>query len=740
MLNEVHDLLHALRTAGIKLPSYHSSVVTPGKGTGPCLRIRLQQDSSISSIEALTDEEWSGLWTIMDGNQNSRPIVRLNVPLLKIPLKDAWWTSMGYTNNQKRENLSEIDKRNALKTALDTSDWSQSFTMPDDNENLKKKTPAEKASDLWTRVRDKAKKLSASLGGANDLVYVQKVFERFGKLPDLQSFASRLRSAIKSQIESGSLPIDIVEILLIGKLTLNTKKKLESSEATVQLAFDIDNGDTVYRRVTRTALEDELEAQDIRAVGNKSDGDSGKVCAYGTTEPLQNSAFPKLQLPIVAEKGTSLVSMFSEAPANTRYTLTDSAIVPVGQVLASQMAKALLWATSGEREGKTWRGVASSIFDKSREQKDLLITYVDGKPQIDAAIADFFGEDQGSVNKQFEVDSEAVCDALSAIVREIPSSKLRVFALRQVSPGQVQVVMSRTLNPMQIISGAKLWNKGAGNLPPIVVPLPKEQGKAPEDGRPMTPYPDQIVRLLSRQWIREGAKNDKQEPFTPVAGPSLGSIIDLLICEPEKYESIACDLLRRSLIQVGPLLSGLVGAIRTNKKERYEQYPLKNRYPALIACSTIGLVLYALNSRKEDYMQDSVFAVGKMLALADDIHRSYCEVVRDGSLPPSLLGNSLLSTAMENPTRAVAVLGDRLKIYIGWAKTAKEPQSADKAAKASRIAIRTARNRRAQYEAFVKSVHEQGLPTKMDDVAKAHLLLGYLASTKDNKEGGQANE
>jgi hypothetical protein len=91
---------------------------------------------------------------------------------------------------------------------------------------------------------------------------------------------------------------------------------------------------------------------------------------------------------------------------------------------------------------------------------------------------------------------------------------------------------------------------------------------------------------------------------------------------------------------------------------------LKNRYPALIACSTIGLVLYALNSRKEDYMQDSVFAVGKMLALADDIHRSYCEVVRDGSLPPSLLGNSLLSTAMENPTRAVAVLGDRLKIYL----------------------------------------------------------------------------
>ena len=136
-------------------------------------------------------------------------------------------------------------------------------------------------------------------------------------------------------------------------------------------------------------------------------------------------------------------------------------------------------------------------------------------------------------------------------------------------------------------------------------------------------------------------------------------------------------------------------------------------------------------------MQDSVFLVGKMLALADDIHRSYCEVVRGGSLPPSLLGNSLLSTAMENPTRAVAVLGDRLKIYIGWVKTAKEPQGTDKAAEESLIAIRTARNRRAQYEAFVESVHDQA---KVGRCGQSASLLGYLASTKEYKEGGQTNE
>jgi len=735
MLNEAYDLLQALYKAGVELPSYQQGIVVPGKSAGPCLRVRLQQDSSISSIEVITDEEWSGLWTIMDGNQNSHPVVRLNVPLLKIPLDDAWWTSVGYVDNPNRQHISDVEKNNAIKAALDKSDFIQSFTMSSDDENCQKKTQAEKNSDLWARVQDKSKEFSALLGGNNEVAGVQSVFERIAMLPDMQNFATRLRSAIKEQLESGNIPIDIIETLLVGKLKCVNKGRWEFSETKVQLAFDIDRGGTIYRTKTRTAMEAMLEAQNSSAPENSSLAEPIVKCAYGSDGPLQNAPFPKPRLRIVAEKGMPLVSMFSEKRADTtnkRYGLTDSAIVPVGQTLASQMAKALRWVTSDEREGKTWRGIASGIFDKTREQRDLLITYVNGKPDIDVAVADFFGTGQDSSDKQFEVDSKTVCDALSTIVRELPSSVLRVFVLRQVSPGQVQVVFSRALNPIQIVEGARLWNEGAGNLPPISVPLPKEKEKAPEEGRPVAPYPEQVVRLLSRQWIREGAKKDKQEPFTPVAGPPLGSIIDLLIREPGKYEGVARDLLRRSLIQVGPLLRGLIGAIRTNEGKRCDQYPLKNRYQALIACSTLGLVLHALNSQKEDYMQNGAFAVGKMLALADDIHRSYCEVVRDGSIPPSLLGNSLLSTAMENPARAVAVLGDRLKVYIGWAKTAKEPQGMDKEAEKKRIAVKTARKRVDQYGPIAELVADQGLPAKMDDVAKAHLVLGYLASTKEN--------
>jgi hypothetical protein len=729
MLNEAYDLLQALRKENIELPSYQQGVVTPGRGAGPCLRVLLSHDSSISSIEALADEEWSGLWTFMDGNHNSRPVIRLNFPLLQISLEDAWWTSMGYTNQQKRENIPEIDKINALKAALGNAYYYQSFTNPYSDERCKK-TPAEKASDLWARVREKSQELAVSLSGISGLENVQCVFERVGKLPDMEKLAVLLRSAISAKLESGKLPVDTIETLLVGKLKSNGGK-WELSESRVQLAFDIDRGETVYRKKTRAAIESALNSKVEGVRREKAISKSGQRCAYGSYGPLQDAAFPNPQLPIVAEKGMPLVSMFSAAAANTRYSLTDSDIIPVGRMLASQMAKALLWATSEERKGKTWRGVASGITNKKLEQKDLFIAYVDGRPQLDAVVADFFGTDQESLDKQFEVDAKSVCDALNAISKELPSSKLRILVLRQVSPGQVQVVMSRTLDPIQIITGAKVWNEGAANLPSIFVPIPsKKIDNKLEYDYPKSPYPDQIVRLLSRQWIREGAKKDNQDPCILVTGPTLGSVIDLLVREPGKYVNVARDLLRRSLIQVRPLLGGLVGAIRTNRKERYNQYPEKSRYSFLIACSTIGIVLHALNSRKEVYMTGSAFAIGRMLALADDIHRCYCEVVRDGSIPPSLLGNSLLSMAMENPTRALAVLGDRLRIYIGWVKTTKEQNGASEE---RQIAIRMARNRRLQYEDFVEKVHEQGLPTKMDDVAKAHLLLGYLASTKEEK-------
>jgi len=709
MLNEAYDLLKALENAGAELPLVHPRIRYPVTGSTNRLWVRLDSHCSFSGIHVPTNDEWSSVWTMIRTSDPGFPVWRIHEPLYAVDYDSPLWEQLSVSQQDIRLSL--------LKELL-----SENISSPSTIKELS--TVCRKAKELETYFRDKP------LG---------EMSMRFLTIADdpVQFLKELANKCLEAIIRGEVSEVDTVKLLFVGN---PPKPNGTRDDIQIQLAFDIAESSSlsIYTQANRLDVMARLPKSPAKK--DKQNRSDQTFCMYTRLPDVQESAFPSATLKIVSPRGIPIFSMKRETPTNWRYGKSGSELISVSSSVALKMTAALHWVCDESRRGKTWRGVSSGIFNKSREQRDLFIAYVDGEPQIGAPIADFFGADQDSVNKHFEVDSKAVCDALSAIAREFPSSKLQVFVLRQVSQGQVQVVLSRTLNPMQIITGSKLWNEGAGNLPPISIPLPKEKGKAPEDSRPMAPYPDQIVRLLSRQWIREGAKKDKQEPFTPVAGPSLGSVIDLLVREPGKFENIAHDLLRRCLVQIGPLLEGLIGAIRTNKKENYEQYPMGNRYPALIACSTIGLVLHALNSRKEDYMQDSVFLVGKMLALADDIHRSYCEVVRGGSLPPSLLGNSLLSTAMENPTRAVAVLGDRLKIYIGWVKTAKEPQGTDKAAEESLIAIRTARNRRAQYEAFVESVHDQGLPTKMDDVAKAHLLLGYLASTKEYKEGGQTNE
>ena len=48
-------------------------------------------------------------------------------------------------------------------------------------------------------------------------------------------------------------------------------------------------------------------------------------------------------------------------------------------------------------------------------------------------------------------------------------------------------------------------------------------------------------------------------------------------------------------------------------------------------------------------MRKPAFLIGRFLSLADTLHAEYCEVVRDGDMPPQLLGNALVPTAIQEP-------------------------------------------------------------------------------------------
>ena len=127
-------------------------------------------------------------------------------------------------------------------------------------------------------------------------------------------------------------------------------------------------------------------------------------------------------------------------------------------------------------------------------------------------------------------------------------------------------------------------------------------------------------------------------------------------------------------------------------------------------------------------MQQASFLVGRMLALADLLHREYCRHVRDGNIPPQLIGNSLMRTAMEDPQKGLARLLERMTVYQGWANTAQEGE------------LGLAKWTLGRFGQVAAHLARVDLPTRTTDAEKAQLLLGYLAREEQSETESSPNE
>ena len=202
-------------------------------------------------------------------------------------------------------------------------------------------------------------------------------------------------------------------------------------------------------------------------------------------------------------------------------------------------------------------------------------------------------------------------------------------------------------------------------------------------------------------------------------------IYDVFIPGGPRQKISTEKLLRLLLRQTTPLLIGLGGAIR-NKMDKGKQWnPFKNnaRKHGLRTVSVMGILLSKLNIRKENYMNDVPYNIGRMLALADTIHYQYCTCVRDSSVPRQLIGNSLMATALSNPERALSMLAERLRIYLAWATTAKKSGKNETKDKAIGLAGWSL----GQYGKVSSILKGKDIPRKTTDSDRAQILLGYLA-------------
>ena len=127
-------------------------------------------------------------------------------------------------------------------------------------------------------------------------------------------------------------------------------------------------------------------------------------------------------------------------------------------------------------------------------------------------------------------------------------------------------------------------------------------------------------------------------------------------------------------------------------------------------------------------MMGTAFLVGRLLSLADTLHREYCKVVRKGETPPQLIGNSFMPVAADNPQDAVDRLRERMNIYKAWADKDGNSEAKEAVGLMGDVCRQLA--------------EQSPLPKQTDAAFRAELFLGYMARLPkiDVKNGSTTNE
>lgn len=728
MLNELWHVAEKLKNANIKLQEPNPLVQPLPISEKNILRIKLNKEGKAILVEDVHNSEKDGVKRIFKASDGSFPVIKVNQPFLQLPVNTDIWEGIKTARSDKT-------RINLIKDAVKVGElrkWSE-------------------AGWQWQDSQRKADIVSNVIGDNTTCEDMKEIARRFKiALEDDTSFIADIVANTVREIQVDRLSsIKTCQEMIIGK---GKDARGRDKKISVLLILELDNDRTIHRQEIWEFLSEHLPTN--LALAEREFRHSAVFSAFGGNDALLEEPYFAVKLPVFGARFPllSMASSADKAKSNKRYGLTEYTIFPLSSSQCRSMAGVLKWLVASPRKGKTWQGMPSGRFEmdarihKKREKQDLLIVYLSENPDIDVKTASYFGTGNDITEARFEVDAKAVCDALQGIERVRPKSKLSLFLLTKASKGQAQVALSESLAVQDILDGAENWQDGALNIPEIKIYLPQSKNMlAVENVTPRAPYPDQVVRLLSRQWMRDGASpagKDKkpQKAFQELPGPNLADVLVLMLRKEGKWRESADKMLALIIQRAMPLLIGLFGARHAygprsllGVREPTYDYPRDSCEYTLRAISMIGIILNTFGYRKEVYMKDVAFQIGQALSLADTLHKDYCIVVRQGQMPNTLIGTSLMRRAMDNPTGALADLGERMMEYVRWAKIAQISNDwpADDQRK---IAISEARKRLRQYQALADSLGGAALPKEANDLMKAQLLLGFLATPPVEQE------
>jgi len=686
MLNELFELRRSMEHAGIRTTSRNKNYKQLPKY--PAIRLFLGVDGHVEDMAPLEAQETAGMrkWELSNG---------FSFPAFNAP---PLYQIIPEETNTFRSALNAVRRGTQLLTEDDLRQW------------LAKSTP------LWGK--NEKTKIDESLQ-----VISQKVVALIGPPEDIHgAFHELARRA--AQLDAKRLAEDISRLTLqkIKEQPVNAGIWLECLLVTAGvskprcLVLELADWAKTYpypanHSEMTTWINTRLMDAQNTATEQATPGTGDRLDAFGApySAARDTSKYPSVNLPRLGP--VILRAMSNETPAQQRYGRTDAASFPAGAATQQSFKDALEWIGAPSRRGIAWVDVTRSSGMKSA----LLFAYPSklAPEQDDNPYAGLFTSDMedSSREKTFEVAAQSILPTLSGLLTEEPAAELRILVLAKADKARTKVLFSRSYSVRALIDAAKDWQEGAANIPDMFWFVgPKA---APEEPcRPCTPFPAEVVECGNFVWLRDATQ------VKGVQGLSIGDGLSLLMERGSQGQALARRGLAIALARALPLLLALGATPYWSEvfNGKIRSYGRHGRlWPSLL-----GIFLHKLDISKGAYMHDSPFLVGRLLSLADDLHKLYCQEVRN-AVPPQLLGNSLMRIALDSPAKGLARLTERLPVYQGWATTFAGND------KETLVKVRGVLARMGEVS---MELADKALPESLDDPGKAAMLLGYLARTK----------
>lgn len=668
MLNELYMLERSFQQFHVGLDETHPWVKPLGRSDA--LIVGVDEVGVPSSVEFVDKQESVSRYKIQESNHSNFPAVNWPAPIWVLDTETPAfqeWLSCPAEDVRRRVEL--------LRMSCD-----RSLISPGQGRVLAR--TQEFCRELARRfLRNEQQEFAAFTALLERVINVSlPVGEWLRALSD-----AMLRSA-----ETGAAQmLAIVETLLAGKLDKKTKR-LE--EAKVPILFDLADCTKFRYRVASPRMGAYFSRclNATEAVGAAS----GTCALTGFTMPLETEKMPSPRLPVLGD--TVLMSMNPDTPCQTRYGRIGTEVFPLGKKTSSDLNSALVQLTKADRKRKNWMPVPGS----AKKKLNLLLVYLRSTPLLEANIAELFTGPEESDELYLTVCAN-VGEALRGRAAH-DSDLLQVFVLNKIDPGRVQVELNESFTAEQVIQGGAEWRQGATNRPSL--PLKNDDD---------VPSPTDVMRCLQMMWERSGAS------YSDAPGCRLSEVLDVLIAERPAGQASARRLLRLTLQRASVLLMAIGHAAHRGGKEAWKGISREaGRYP-VIAASLLGIMLDKLGARKETYMAEPGYLLGRFLSLADTLHAEYSKEVR-GDLPPQLLGNALIPTAIADPNKGLARMLQRIRVYQAWAR---------------KSGTKLARWSCGEMGKIANEMAPQLPARRLNDAEQAQLLLGYLARSEKATDG-----